>query len=481
MSPTADYLDGAEGDKESEAPCRLDGGPVQVATNQEDSSARNASAKGRFRHAAIAFGLAGLLFGPVVFAEYRWRLEPALFVAVFLGFPVFIAALIYGLFSAQGERDLRKRLTETVANLRAAQAEQARQMRRLTETHLLLEERYAETYALYLINQEIAAELDEKKILPKVVDIVLGLLGGSACSVLMVNEDKTCLRLETHSGAGRGDLVFPLAGNLLARCWAENASFSHGELTPAELDFWHARGTNGLLCAPIGTKAERVGVLLVEYDRLPASLDDHRKLLSLVAGQISLALENALLYRKVHQMATHDALTGAWNRHYFQDKLAAELAAAGPHRPLSAVILDVDDFKRINDEYGHEAGDEVLRHLTRLLWQEAPPEATVARYGGEEFVLLLTETNLQEALRLAEAVRNRVRETPCRWSGGTIGITVSLGVASYPGYASDHRSLLRLADQGLYQAKRRGKDQVALAFALSATVPAQPYARMNTM
>lgn len=371
--------------------------------------------------------------------------------------------LVAGLVSSRAEWNLRRRLAETGASLRTVQAERDRQVRQMTETHLLLEERYAETYALYLIEQEIAAELDVDKILPKVTDIVLGLLGGRSCSILLADQERSCLHEAAVSGTGRGDLSFPLSGNPIARCWADNLPLSHSDLTEAEREFWAARGTNGLLCTPLSTKTERVGLILVEYDRLPQSLEDHRDLLCLVAGQISLALENAYLYHKVRLMATHDALTGLFNRHHLQERLTSELRSAGRERPLAAIILDIDHFKRVNDAHGHEAGDEVLRHLAHLLSAEIGAGAGIARWGGEEFVVLLAGTSLEEATAIAERIRARVSMTPCPWEKHEIRITVSLGVAAYPGHASDQRSLLRLADQGLYLAKR-DRNRVAVAY-----------------
>ncbi|MGQ9779947.1 MAG: GGDEF domain-containing protein [Bacillota bacterium] len=161
-------------------------------------------------------------------------------------------------------------------------------------------------------------------------------------------------------------------------------------------------------------------------------------------------------------MATHDALTGLANRHFFQEKLKEEMTTADESRPLAAVIMDLDHFKRINDEYGHEAGDEVLRFAARLLAEEIGEGATVARYGGEEFVFLLPGRASAEAVAIAETVRQRLKETPCRWEGQEIRITASFGVAVYPEQAHDRRSLLRLADRALYEAKRE-RDKVVLA------------------
>ncbi|MCL6613437.1 MAG: sensor domain-containing diguanylate cyclase [Firmicutes bacterium] len=391
-----------------------------------------------------------------------WRFEAEIVLLLFVTTLIIALALVLGLFSWRRERELRQRLTETVADLTKARAEQEEQLAKMRETNLLLEERYAETYALYLIEQYIAAELDLDKILPKVTDVLLGLLGGRSCSIMRVDEEGSCLRQVAVSGPNGEELSFPLAEHPLARCWAENRALSHADLSEEEWAFWRARGTNGLLCQPLGTKTERVGLILVEYDYLPKSLEEHRDLLALVAGQLSLALENAYLYQEVRLMANHDALTGLANRHFFREKLTEEMATAGEERPLSAVIIDLDHFKRVNDEYGHEAGDEVLRFMARLLLEEAGEEATVARYGGEEFVILLPGRSSAEAAVMAEGIRQKLKAASCRWEGHEIRITASFGVASFPEQARDRRTLLRLADRALYEAKRE-RDKVVVA------------------
>ena len=392
-----------------------------------------------------------------------WRFEAGILPPLLTTTLIMFLALVLGLFFWRREHELRQRLTEIVADLRRTRAEQEGQMAKMRETNLLLEERYAETYALYLIEQYIAAELDPDKILPKVTDVLLGLLGGRSCSIMRVDEGASCLRQVAVSGPNGEELSLPLLGeHLLARCWTENRPFSHADLSEEEWGFWRARGTNGLLCHPLSTKTERIGLILVEYDRLPQSLEDHRDLLVLVAGQLSLALENAYLYREVRLIANHDALTGLANRRFFTERLAEEMAKAGRERPLSAVIMDLDHFKMVNDEYGHEAGDEVLRFMARLLLEEVGKETTVARYGGEEFVILLPGRASAEAAAMAEAIRRRLKETACPWEGHEIRITASFGVAAFPEQAGDVRTLLRLADRALYVAKRE-RDKVVVA------------------
>ena len=162
--------------------------------------------------------------------------------------------------------------------------------------------------------------------------------------------------------------------------------------------------------------------------------------------------------------ARTDALTGLSNRRHFDEELARVLADASRHRDETAlVIADVDHFKRVNDSYGHEAGDEVLRHVTRLLRERVRPADLCARFGGEEIVILCPRTGLEGARLLAERLREAVAASPLRHGGLDITVTASFGVASHPRSVADSDGLLGAADEALYEAKRDGRNRVKVA------------------
>ena len=155
-----------------------------------------------------------------------------------------------------------------------------------------------------------------------------------------------------------------------------------------------------------------------------------------------------------------DALTGLANRRAFMTQLAREAHRHQRHgRPLSILILDIDHFKRINDEWGHATGDEVLVQVGRLLRQHTRERVDLAaRYGGEEFVVLLPETDLQGAQLVAEKLAMRLREHPFATKGRALKVTASMGVTQYTG--GDPDQALRTADRNLYQAKEAGRDRI---------------------
>jgi len=172
--------------------------------------------------------------------------------------------------------------------------------------------------------------------------------------------------------------------------------------------------------------------------------------------------ERKQLEAELERLATTDSLTGVLNRRHLTSLATVELERAARYGHFTSVImLDIDYFKKINDIYGHVAGDEVLARLSQLLNKIARASDLVARYGGEEFVLVLPETNLTSAQDVAERIRQTVADTIFNIDEQSIRITVSLGVTSSERGAQDFESLLKDADQLLYQAKQAGRDRVA--------------------
>ncbi len=201
-----------------------------------------------------------------------------------------------------------------------------------------------------------------------------------------------------------------------------------------------------------------IGTLCV-LDRTPRQLTSEQR-----AGLAALARQvvTLLSYRL---QGVRDPLTGLFNRRYLIDAPARELHRADRRdEPASLLLLDVDHFKRINDDYGHGAGDAVLRQLGEVLNNNTRGEDIVARYGGEEFIVVLPGTHAAEAGVCAENLRQITRQLPLAHEGRILPrLTVSIGISAYPTDASDGASLIRAADGALYAAKRSGRDRVCFS------------------
>jgi diguanylate cyclase (GGDEF)-like protein len=181
--------------------------------------------------------------------------------------------------------------------------------------------------------------------------------------------------------------------------------------------------------------------------------------------------EAALLREKLREQAMRDQLTGLYNRHYVEEWFGLELRRAQRHgRPIAAIMLDVDHFKRFNDSFGHEAGDLVLREVAGALRRSTRGSDVASRYGGEEFLVLLPECRFDAALRKAEQLREEIAKLELQYGDKPLGpITASLGVAAFPDHARESAELLRHADEALYLAKQTGRNRVVAYSATAGT------------
>jgi diguanylate cyclase (GGDEF)-like protein len=215
------------------------------------------------------------------------------------------------------------------------------------------------------------------------------------------------------------------------------------------------------LSVSLGTGSDHVGSLLI-YPHLDRPFnEDEGRLAHWLAAQASIALENARLHRAVEQQAITDDLTGLANRRRFSESLGLEVSRAERFGgTLALVLADLDDFKRVNDLYGHQVGDEVLRRFADLMRESVREFDLAVRHGGEEFAVLVPETDLDGGVRLAERLAEALREARFVSRGGeTFTVTSSFGVAAFPA-ARSAEQLMLVADRALYTAKKEGKNRV---------------------
>jgi diguanylate cyclase (GGDEF)-like protein len=217
------------------------------------------------------------------------------------------------------------------------------------------------------------------------------------------------------------------------------------------------------LAVPMAWNDELKGALMVGWADQRHVHDEDLRTLQDIAGLATLACRNAEAYEHVQRAARTDALTGLLNHGAMQVRIREEIARAERDGgPLSCVLIDLDDFKGVNDSHGHQAGDELLRTIAELLRGELRPYDQVARYGGDEFVLLLPGSDEQAAAAVADRVRDAVAASAAAGSHLALAGACSLGVASWqPGATAD--VLLEQADRALMLAKRTGKGRVAIA------------------
>jgi diguanylate cyclase (GGDEF)-like protein len=238
----------------------------------------------------------------------------------------------------------------------------------------------------------------------------------------------------------------------------------HDDELPRRPDEWHE---NDLLLVPLSSEDEMIGYLSVRdpLDRRVPNMETVQTL-EIFALQAVTALRSARQYEEIRRLTFIDGLTAAYNHRFFQEALAKEVhRSARAGRELALAMLDIDNFKRINDTFGHPAGDEILKGLVDEMMTNARDTDVVARYGGEEFAIIFADTPAASARDAANRMRELVarREFAIASIGRILRVTMSIGVAVYPHDGTTPTDLVARADAALYFAKKNGKNQVAMA------------------
>ena len=219
----------------------------------------------------------------------------------------------------------------------------------------------------------------------------------------------------------------------------------------------------GWIGVPLVVSNSTLGIFSAHTSMPGGFQEEHLRTGKALAAQAAFAVQNAQLFTQVQRLALTDPLTGINNRRHFFELALAEFERARRYgRPLSALMLDLDNFKDNNDKYGHLVGDEILREVAARCAQNLREADILGRYGGEEFVCLLPETDVEDARNVAERVRRRVADVPIITRAGSIPVTVSIGASELNRSNNDVLSLIEQADAALYESKQGGRNQVVV-------------------
>ena len=259
-------------------------------------------------------------------------------------------------------------------------------------------------------------------------------------------------------------------------CWALRRGKPYGEngsVTPIACSHFKGDSIGGYLCVPLIAQGETLGVMYLEKGpqaKGPHSEVEQVRLARLsrlavsVAERVSLALANLRLRELLRNQSIRDPLTGLFNRRYLEESLNRELRRASrTKRPVSVVMLDLDNFKRFNDTFGHQAGDLLMKEVASLLKTRLRAGDLACRFGGEEFSLVLCEADVEGTLKCVRNICDGVRNLSVDYRGQTLGrITISAGIANFPAHYDNLDDLIHAADNALYMAKSNGRDCIVV-------------------
>lgn len=351
--------------------------------------------------------------------------------------------------------------TIDLLTLFSTQASMALQNARL---YSLERRRALQLEAINAIAKQTTAVLDLKELLAKVCSLIQSAFMVSHVSVLLKEDEELLLR------AHHGTLTprIPEGGRLPANAGLWGKAFGAGK-TVIENDITVAADYVGFfletasrMCIPLVSFGQSLGVLVLDSEYKDSFNPNDVQSLESVADICSNAIQNARYVDRVKQLAYLDGLTGIFNRRYFEMRIVEEIDRARRFgKGMAVIMVDIDQFKRLNDEFGHLLGDEVLRQVSSVFHQQLRKIDVVCRYGGEEFAILLSQTNSQHAFGVAEKLRRMVETW--QFPGVARPVTISAGIASFPDHGTERDDLVKAADAGLYAAKLAGRNRVLLA------------------
>lgn len=321
----------------------------------------------------------------------------------------------------------------------------------------------------YRKNNQVAklfmSTLDLDELLDQTLNIVVEVTESQMGIIYLWENDQELLSLHAQYGTQAGDKSFAMGEGYPGRV-AKNKqrlilSPQQGDQSVyMEMGFAQTLPKQAAYI-PLVYQENTLGVLVL--GSVDNYKDDIIELFGFLANQISIALDNAIMHQQVQELSITDGLTGLYNRRYLNTRLEEEWGRSIRHtQPVTILLSDVDNFKSINDTYGHAKGDEVLRNLAAIFKANARKEDLVARYGGEEFIAVLFDTDSIGALQLAQRICDQARAV--KYPGLECQVTLSIGVATISGAnAGAYDELVRAADQAMYNAKVSGKDRVIAA------------------
>jgi diguanylate cyclase (GGDEF)-like protein len=378
-----------------------------------------------------------------------------------LAVPLMVREEVVGVLDCQSEKlDFFDRETIDLLTLFSTQASMALQNAKL---YSLERRRAQQLEAINSIAQQMTAVLEITELLGKVCTLIGTAFDVDHVAVMLKEENELVLR--SHSG--KLTPVLPVDGRVPAtsgtwgRALMRGRTLVENEIGQSDRErlFQDARSR---MCIPLVSFGQRIGVLILCNAKSDTFEAADQQSLESVADICATAIQNAHHVERVRQLAYIDGLTGIFNRRYFEMRIAEEIERARRFDTRMAIIMiDIDQFKRLNDEFGHLLGDEVLRQVSSIFSQHLRKIDVVCRYGGEEFIIALSQTDPESAFRVAEKLRKVV--AGWQFPGVPRSVTISAGVAVLPEDGINRDDLVKAADSALYMAKQSGRNRVCTA------------------
>ncbi len=379
-----------------------------------------------------------------------------------------LLSYVRGLEAIVSERTAE--LASEKANLEMSVAERTAALNAANDQ---LQERAAE---LFRRNQEITlfskmndflqTSTTEAEAYSVITNVVTELFPGDSGAVFVLNAARNMLEAAAVWGPlAPANVIFPPN-----ECWAHRRGQAHFVFNHERPCAHVGDDSHMYVCLPLLAQGETLGVLHILDGAVKTSkadearMEEKSRLAKILADNIGLGIANLKMREAMHNLSIRDPLTDLFNRRYMEEALAQEMHRTRRNNAqLAVIMIDIDHFKKFNDNSGHDAGDAVLRTLGDFLKKHVRGSDIACRYGGEEFILVLSPSTTEGARLRAEKIREGAKLLGVTHAAQDLGaITLSLGVAMFPSHAAEAAGLMKSADVALYEAKRNGRDRVVL-------------------
>ncbi len=336
---------------------------------------------------------------------------------------------------------------------------------RLRQQNILIEKQLHQVEHLYDVIKEAGSTLNVQEMIELARDYTERMFDLPHFILGALSNDGRRFEARIASGCDEAFLksldIEPDSNQLGAKLARDSKALWVRSLEAAPFEKWKHLPIRSFVFLPFLVQERVIGFLCSFSSREDFMDEEKFSNLQIFCNQISIGLQKSLLYEKVQKLSITDGLTKLFSHRYFKQRLEEEIVLATRYSSeLSLLILDIDHFKHYNDNFGHVAGDHVLMEMAKILQKVSDVTHLAARYGGEEMVLVAAETSKDQAMELAEKLRRAVESHAFPVGKETTQVTISVGVATFPEDTSTMLDLISKADQALYAAKSRGRNQV---------------------
>jgi diguanylate cyclase (GGDEF)-like protein len=363
----------------------------------------------------------------------------------------------FGEGAAKSISSFAEKIAETIRNARFAQDREGR---------------VVEFQTFYHASKDLSSMIDSDEIMQKLHELCIEIAQPDFMVAALSQEEEQKYSLYTWEPDAKEPQVqsgFPNDGRAWISWFLRNREepliLSLSQIQLQEMPLLSANedlhGAESFLAVPMRHQQNCIGALLLGSKKPDAFNSYNSRVLFILCNQAAVVLENSTMMTRMEQLAITDGMTGLFNHRHFQESLEREIERADrAKQPLTLLLLDIDHFKKINDTFGHPAGDFILKSMAGLIKDTARKIDILARYGGEEFAALLPGIDLKNARKTADRWRKKIQSTTFRREKQSFSITVSIGFALFPNDAGNKKDLIEKADRALYLAKETGRNQV---------------------